>query len=84
MPDSDQPNVSRGPGSAAAGAPLPGAAPVVLRAVPDRTILTPNLHLTPRLPRRDATAVVVLLVLAGLVAAAVLYWRASLCLCLYR
>jgi multidrug efflux system membrane fusion protein len=77
MPDSDQPNVSRGPGSAAAGAPLPGAAPVVLRAVPDRTIPDPKPAPDPKIAAARRYRRRVLLVLAGLVAAAVLYWRAS-------
>jgi multidrug efflux system membrane fusion protein len=71
MPDGNQANEPLGDGTAAVQARLPGPAPVVIRAKPDQVVLDPKIVAARRYHRR------VLLVLAGLALALVLYWGSS-------
>jgi membrane fusion protein, multidrug efflux system len=71
MPDGNEPNPPLGDGVTALQVRLPGPVPASLRAVPDAVVVDPKLTAAARYRRR------VLLVLAGLVLAFVLYWGSS-------
>jgi multidrug efflux system membrane fusion protein len=71
MPDGNQPNAPVGDAAAAVQVLLPGPSPAVFRAVSDPLPPEPKVIAARRYRRR------VLLVLAGLVVALVLYWGSS-------